>query len=80
MSSWRSLALSAPDWVGITPLTASAWRTQFRMLVATAKLTGQFVRLAPGTNQVNHLLTKVRRIGLFGGMRYTHFGLLLQEQ
>ena len=49
------------------------------MLVVTAKLTGQFVRLVPGTNQVNHLLTKLRRIGLLGGMRFAYFGLLLQE-
>ncbi len=33
MSSWRSLVFSAPDWVGMTPLAVSAWRTQFRMLV-----------------------------------------------
>ncbi|VVD92586.1 hypothetical protein PCE31106_01694 [Pandoraea cepalis] len=45
-----------------------------------AKLTGQFAGLASGTNQFNHLLTKLRWIRWLGGMWFAHFGLLLQEQ
>jgi hypothetical protein len=81
MSSWRSLTLNALASPGATPLAASAWRTQFRMLVAwQPNSLGQYAGLTPGTNQFNHLLTKLRRIRRLGGMRFAHFGLLLQEQ
>ena len=42
-----------------------------------AKLPGQFAGLAPRSNQFNHLLAKLRRIGRPGGVRFGHFGLLL---
>ena len=45
-----------------------------------AKLLGQFAGLLARSNQFNHLLTKLRRIRWLGGVRFGHFGLLLQEQ
>jgi hypothetical protein len=43
----------------------------------TAKLLGQLAGSAPRSNQFNHPLTKLRRIGRIGGVRFGHFGLLL---
>ena len=38
------------------------------------------IGVAPSLNELNHLLTKLRRVRRLGGMRFGHLGLLLGER